>query len=108
MRTAVLDRMSGRLCDAVTGAGGSQLILEQMERSNLFVVSLDASRCWYRYHTLFADMLRRELARSEPGLAPLLHRRASEWHREYRSAADPITHAISASHLAYAPHLITI
>ncbi len=106
MRTAVLDRMSGRLCDAVTGAGGSQLILEQMERSNLFVVSLDASRCWYRYHTLFADMLRRELDRSEPGLAPLLHRRASEWHREYGSAADAISHAISASDLADARELI--
>lgn len=106
MRTAVLDRMSGRLCDAVTGEGGSQRILEQMERSNLFVVSLDASRCWYRYHTLFADMLRRELDRSEPGLAPLLHRRASEWHREYGSSAEAISHAILASDLADARELI--
>ena len=106
MRTAVLDRLCGRLCDAVTGEGGSQRILEQMERSNLFVVSLDASRGWYRYHTLFADMLRRELDRSEPGLAPLLHRRASEWHREYGTAAEAISHAISASDLADARELI--
>src|SRR5262245_10937801 len=106
MRTAVLDRLSGRLCDAVTGEGGSQRILEQMERSNLFVVSLDASRGWYRYHTLFADMLRRELDRSEPGLAPLLHRRASQWHREYGTAAEAISHAISASDLADARELI--
>jgi LuxR family maltose regulon positive regulatory protein len=106
MRTAVLDRLCGRLCDAVTGEGGSQRILEQMERSNLFVVSLDASRGWYRYHTLFGDMLRRELDRSEPGLAPLLHRRASEWHREYGTAAEAISHAIAASDLADARELI--
>jgi LuxR family transcriptional regulator, maltose regulon positive regulatory protein len=99
-RTAVLDRMCGGLCDAVTGASGSQRILEEVERSSLFIVPLDKSRSWYRYHALFADMLRRELERSEPGLAPLLHQRASEWHRQHGSAAEAVGHAIMASDLS--------
>jgi LuxR family transcriptional regulator, maltose regulon positive regulatory protein len=106
MRTAVLDRMSGGLCDAVAGAGGSQRILEAMERSNLFIVPLDTSRSWYRYHALFSDMLRRELERSEPGLAPLLHRRASEWHRQHGSTAEAVCHAIMACDLSDARELI--
>jgi LuxR family transcriptional regulator, maltose regulon positive regulatory protein len=77
MRASVLDRMSGPLCDAVTASSGSWRILEDLERTNQFVVPLDASREWYRYHQLFAELLRHELDRAEPGLAPLLHRRAS-------------------------------
>jgi len=106
MRTAVLDRLSARLCDAVTGEGGSQRILEEIERSGLFVVPLDTSRRWYRYHTLFAETLRRELDRSEPRLAPLLHRRASEWYRQDGSIAEAVGHAIMASDLADAKELI--
>ncbi len=106
MRTAVLDRMCGALCDAVTGMDRSQHILEEMEGSNLFVVPLDTSRSWYRYHSLFSDMLRRELERSQPGLAPLLHRRASEWHRQRGSTAEAVCHAIMASDLSDARELI--
>lgn len=106
MRTAVLDRMCGGLCDAVTGMRGSQRILEEMERSNLFVVPMDTSRSWYRYHTLFSDMLRRELERSQPGLAPLLHRRASQWHRQHGSTAEAVCHAIMASDLSDAREFI--
>lgn len=106
-RTAVLDRMCAGLCDAVTGASGSQRILEELESSNLFIVPLDASRSWYRYHSLFADMLRRELERSEPGLGPLLHQRASEWHRQRGSAAEAVCHAIMASDLSCAREMIT-
>lgn len=105
-RTAVLDRMCAGLCDAVTGASGSQRVLEYLERSNLFIVPLDASRSWYRYHSLFADMLRRELERSEPGLGPLLHQRASEWHRQRGSAAEAVCHAIMASDLSCAREMI--
>jgi LuxR family transcriptional regulator, maltose regulon positive regulatory protein len=105
-RTAVLDRMCAGLCDAVTGAGGSQHMLEELERSNLFIVPLDASRSWYRYHSLFADMLRRELERSEPGLAPLLHQRASQWHRQHGSAAEAVCHSIMASDLSCAREMI--
>src|SRR5262249_10082480 len=106
MRTAVLARLCGRLCDAVTCGGGSQRVLEELERSNLFVVPLDASRSWYRYHGLFADMLRRELEPPEPGLAPLLHRRASQWHRQHGSAAEAVDHAIKASDLVDAAELV--
>ena len=105
-RTAVLDRMCAGLCDAVTGASGSQRILDELESSNLFIVPLDASRSWYRYHALFADMLRRELERSEPGLGPLLHQRASQWHRQRGSAAEAVCHAIMASDLSCAREMI--
>src|SRR5215472_3449916 len=106
LRTAVLDRLSARLCDAVTGEGGSQRILEEIERTGLFIVPLDTSRRWYRYHTLFAETLRRELDRSEPRLAPLLHRRASEWYRQDGSIAEAVGHAMLASDLADARELI--
>jgi LuxR family maltose regulon positive regulatory protein len=106
MRTSVLDRMCGPLCDAVTASGGSWRILEGLERTNQFVIPLDASRQWYRYHQLFAELLRHELDRAEPGLAPLLHRRASAWHRQHGSIAEAIGHAISAGDLADARELI--
>ena len=106
LRTSVLERLSGPLCDAVTGTSGSQRLLEEIERSQLFLVPLDSVRHWYRYHTLFAELLRHELEMSDPGLAPLLHRRASMWHREHGSIAEAISHAIAASDLADARELI--
>ena len=106
LRTSALDRLSGPLCDAVAGGSGSQRILEQMERSNLFLVPLDSRRGWYRYHHLFAELLRHELDRAEPGLAALLHRRASAWHQAHGNVADAIGHAISAGDLADARELI--
>ncbi len=106
MRTSVLDRMCGSLCDAVTASGGSWRILEGLERTNQFVIPLDASRQWYRYHQLFAELLRHELDRAEPRLAPLLHRRASAWHRQHGSIAEAIGHATSAGDLADARELI--
>jgi LuxR family maltose regulon positive regulatory protein len=106
LRTSVLERLSGPLCDAVTGAGGSQRLLEEIERSQLFLVPLDSARHWYRYHTLFAELLRHELEVSEPGLARVLHRRASMWHREHGSIADAIRHAIAGSDLPDARELI--
>jgi LuxR family transcriptional regulator, maltose regulon positive regulatory protein len=106
LRTSVLDRMTGPLCDAVTGFDESQATLERLERSQQFLVPLDSTRHWYRYHTLFADVLRRELDNSEPGLAPSLHRRASAWHRSQGLIADAISHAISAGDLADARDLL--
>ena len=106
MRTSVLDRMCGPLCDAVTASGGSWRILEGLERANQFVIPLDSNRQWYRYHQLFAELLRHELDRAEPGIAPLLHRRASAWHRQHGSIAEAIGHAISAGDLADARELI--
>jgi LuxR family transcriptional regulator, maltose regulon positive regulatory protein len=106
LRTSVLDRLSGPLCDAVVSGSGSQRILEQVERSNLFLVPLDNRRCWYRYHHLFGELLRHELERAEPGLAALLHRRASAWHGAQGNIAEAIGHAISAGDLADARELI--
>jgi LuxR family transcriptional regulator, maltose regulon positive regulatory protein len=78
-RTAVLERMSGPLCDAVLDSSGSEAVLETLERSNLFLVPLDRDRQWYRYHHLFQELLRAELQRAEPDLVPQLLARASEW-----------------------------
>jgi LuxR family maltose regulon positive regulatory protein len=106
LRTSVLDRFCGPLCDAVTAGSGSQRMLEDLERSNLFVVPLDTGRWWYRYHHMFAELLRHELGRAEPGFAQVLHRRASAWHRQHGSIAEAISHAISAADLADARELI--
>ena len=89
-RTAVLDRLSGSLCDAVLQSHGSVAILESMQRSNLFVVALDPNREWYRYHGLFRESLRAELERVEPDVVPELLGRASDWceaHAEAETAA---------------------
>ena len=106
LRTSVLDRLSGPLCDAMVGGDTAQRTLEEMERSNLFLVRLDTRRRWYRYHHLFAELLRHELDRSEPGLAALLHYRASAWHRANGNIAEAISHAIAAGDLADARELI--
>ena len=106
LRTAVLGRFCAPLCDAVTGSSGSQELLEEIERCQLFLVPLDNTRRWYRYHVLFAEALRRELDRAEPGLAPLLHRRASAWHRQHGTIAEAIDHTIAAGDLSEARELI--
>jgi LuxR family transcriptional regulator, maltose regulon positive regulatory protein len=77
LHTCILERLSGPLCDAVREQEGSQAMLEALERANLFVVSLDDERRWYRYHHLFAQALRSHLQQAEPTLMPELHRRAS-------------------------------
>jgi LuxR family transcriptional regulator, maltose regulon positive regulatory protein len=106
LRTAVLDRFCASLCDAVTGSAGSRDLLEEIERCQLFLVPLDNTRRWYRYHVLFGEALRHELNRAEPGLAPLLHRRASAWHRQHGTIAEAIDHAIAAGDLSDARELI--
>jgi LuxR family maltose regulon positive regulatory protein len=106
LRTSILERCCGSLCDAVTGSSGSQSLLEEVERSQLFLVPLDNARRWYRYHGLFAEMVRRELDQSEPGLAPLLHRRASAWYRQHGLIAEAINHAILADDVSDARELI--
>jgi LuxR family maltose regulon positive regulatory protein len=98
-RTAILSRFCAPLCDAVTGSANSSEIINVLERENLFVVPLDDSRRWFRYHHLFAQALRRELARTEPGIVPALHERASGWHRQSGSAGEAIRHAHAAGDL---------
>ena len=105
-RTAILNRFCAPLCDAVAGSANAAEIIEILERENLFVVPLDDTRQWYRYHHLFAQVLRSELARTEPDIMPSLHKRASTWHRRSGSADQAIRHAVSGSDTAGAIDLI--
>lgn len=95
LHTSILERLSGPLCDAVTGKPGSQAMLEALERANLFVVPLDDERGWYRYHYLFADVLRRHLRQAEPLLVPELHRRASAWYEQNALPVEAVQHALA-------------
>jgi ATP/maltotriose-dependent transcriptional regulator MalT len=108
LRTSILGRFTVSLCDAVTGRTDSAQLIERLERENLFLVPADEQRLWYRYHYLFAQMLRGQLPREEPrpGLVSLLHRRASAWHREAGSTEESITHALSAGDMDGAAELI--
>jgi len=106
LETSVLERLSGPLCDAVTGRAGSQVLLEQVERAGLFLVPLDDVRGWWRYHQLFADLLRARLQQERPGHAALLHRRAVVWHEEHGLADHAIRHAVAAGEMTWAARLI--
>lgn len=107
VRTAILSRFTPPLCDAVTGSGDAAEILEILERDNLFLVALDDERRWFRYHQLFAQMLHSQLARTEPGLLPVLHARASAWHRDTGSMDDAVAHALAGGDVAVAVRLIS-
>ncbi len=95
--TSILDRLSGPLCDAVTSEQGSQAQLESLEKSNLFVVPLDDSRECYRYHHLFAEVLRAHAMREQPDLVRTLHRRASTWFEANGSSSEALHHAAAAA-----------
>src|SRR5215217_4081124 len=106
LRTSVLERLSGPLCDAVLETQGSAERLGELEASNLFVVALDDRREWYRYHQLFADLLRLQLGFREPGLVPVLHRRAAAWHQAAGQIDEAIGHASAAGEFRQAGALI--
>jgi LuxR family maltose regulon positive regulatory protein len=106
IQSSVLERLSGSLCAAVTGNPDSERLLRRLERENAFVVALDSRREWYRYHHLFAELLRHELARTDPGLVAELHRRASAWYREAEAIHEAIEHAIAAGDFGDAIELI--
>jgi ATP/maltotriose-dependent transcriptional regulator MalT len=106
LRTSILERLCGPACDAVTGRSDGIARLEEIQRANLFLVCLDRRGQWFRYHHLFRDVLRQELARSEPGLAAELHRRACRWHRAQGDADEAIRHATAAGDFAVACDLI--
>jgi LuxR family maltose regulon positive regulatory protein len=95
-RTAILDHLSGPLCDAVLATRGSQALLESLESSNLLLVPLDRHREWYRYHRLLRDLLLADLRRTEPELAPTLHGRAADWLEANRMPDAAIVHAQQA------------
>jgi LuxR family maltose regulon positive regulatory protein len=104
--TSVLERLSGELCDAVTGRSGGQAMLEAIERANLFLVPLDEVRGWWRYHQLFADLLRARLLQEQPGRVPALHRAAAGWHEAHGLADDAVRHAVAAGDMSWAARLI--
>jgi len=104
--TSVLDRLCGPLCDAVTGRTDSQALLKELERANLFVVPLDEVRQWWRYHHLFADLLRARLAQEQPTRVPELHRAAAAWHEERGFADDAVRHAMAAGETGWAARLV--
>jgi len=106
LQTSILDLLTGPLCDAVTGRTDSSSLLEQLLNANLFLIPLDDEGRWYRYHPLFADLLRdRQLARLEEETAEL-HRRASRWYAQAGMGGEAIDHALAAADYAAALALI--
>src|SRR5215203_4762040 len=108
LSTSILERLSGPLCEAVTGQEDGGRMLEILERGNFFVVPLDDRRHWYRYHHLFADVLHAHLMAEHPDLIPALHRRASEWYERNGSSADAIRHALAAEDFGRAADLVEL
>jgi LuxR family maltose regulon positive regulatory protein len=108
LQTAILDRLSGSLCDAVTGQVGGRGMLETLERDNLFLIPLDDQRRWYRYHHLFADVLQAHLIEAQPEQVPGLHRRASVWYEQNEYPPDAIRHALAAKDFERAAGLIEL
>jgi len=106
LRTSLLDRVNGELADLLTGRPGSERILLALEDANAFVVSLDPERTWFRYHHLFADLLRLELRRALPEDAPALHRRAAGWLTRHGQVADAIRHTQAAGDWPEAARLL--
>jgi LuxR family maltose regulon positive regulatory protein len=106
LQTAILQRMNGSLCDALTGLDNGQAMLETLERENLFIVPLDEERGWYRYHRLFADVLRQRLQQTEPDRALMLHERASTWYEQNGYSIEAIDHALEAERFQRAARLI--
>lgn len=97
LQTSILNHLNASLCDAVTEMENGQRTLEKIETANLFIVSLDNERSWYRYHHLFADLLRQRLRESYFDLIPTFHRRASKWYEKNGLPADAIRHALAAN-----------
>ena len=106
LQTCILDRLSGPLCDAVTGRPGGKAMLEALDRSNLFLVPLDDRRRWYRYHHLFADVLRARLLDEQHHQVPDLHRRASVWHEQHGEQSVAIRHALAGKDFERAADLV--
>lgn len=106
LQTANLDRLCASLCNAVTGRTDSQDVLERLEQSNLFLVPLDAERSWYRYHHLFADVLRYRFQRRQPEALPELYRTASAWCEESGLIEEAVQYALRGKEMAQAARLI--
>jgi LuxR family maltose regulon positive regulatory protein len=108
LQTSILDRLTGPLCDAVTGGVDGRAMLERIERANLFLVALDDQRRWYRYHHLFADVLRIRLLDEDAGSLPALHRRAADWFEAHGERPDAIRHALAGGDADRAATLVEL
>jgi LuxR family maltose regulon positive regulatory protein len=108
LRTSILARLNGSLCDAVTGQDGGAAMLEALDRANLFLVPLDDRRRWYRYHHLFADVLQARLLDEQPDRVSDLHRRASAWYAQHGEPAVAIHHALAADDFERAADLVEL
>jgi LuxR family maltose regulon positive regulatory protein len=120
LKTSILERMTGPLCDAVcsvgtangsvgaavTGRDDGQAVLVRLDQDNLFLVPLDGERRWYRYHRLFADLLRSRLRQTWPDYAPMLHRRASEWYEGAGFIEEAVAHAFAGGDIERAASLV--
>src|ERR1700691_5668300 len=106
LETSVLERLSGGLCDAVTGRDDGQAMLEHVEQAGLFLMPLDEVRGWWRYHRLFADLLRARVQQQRPGRAAVLHGPAAAWYAERGLADDAVGHVLAAGDTAWAARLI--
>jgi LuxR family maltose regulon positive regulatory protein len=106
LQTSVLKELCAPLCDALLEQSGSQQILEQLERANLFLVSLDGQRQWYRYHALFAEALRHRLEQTQPAIVSGLHYRASQWYAQQGRSNEAISHAFTAQQWSWVADLI--
>jgi LuxR family transcriptional regulator, maltose regulon positive regulatory protein len=106
LETSVLERLSGELCDALTGRADGQAMLEEIERANLFLVPLDDERAWWRYHHLFADLLRVRVGRERPDRLQELHRSAAGWYEQHGFAEDAVHHAAAARDTGWAARIV--
>jgi LuxR family maltose regulon positive regulatory protein len=106
LKTSVLERLAAPLCDAVTAGSDSRTILGQLDRDHLFLIPLDNERRWYRYHHLFADLLRSRLKQTDPDRAPILRRRASEWYEQHGLIVDAVSHAFAAGDIGQVARLV--
>ena len=106
LRTSVLERVNGELADVLTGGSGGERVLQDLEQANAFVMALDTGRSWFRYHHLFAGLLRLELRRTEPGEVAGLHERAAAWFAGRGFAVEAIRHAQAAQDWELAARLL--
>jgi LuxR family transcriptional regulator, maltose regulon positive regulatory protein len=106
LRTSILDRVNGQLADLISGGSGAERVLQDLEEANAFVVSLDASRAWFRYHHLFAGLLQLELRRTDPGTVASLHLLAAGWHADHGLTLEATLHAQAAQDWNLAAALI--
>ena len=106
--TSILSRLTGPLCAAVTGQDDAKAILDELDRSNMFLVPLDDRRTWYRYHHLFGDVVRARLLDEQPDRVAELHRRASDWYADNGDPQEAITHALAGDDPERAAELIEL